>query len=314
MIDTTANVLPQFVDLRPSVNQIEDQGPIGSCVANAAASMLEIEWERLCDKYPGMHDPIDLSRMYLYYWMRNFGVRSGQEGGAPEDMMKALTIKGVCLESTWPYKLPNTDVQPPSYCDVEAKKWLVLEYASLTATNQIGMWAMAAEKFRSNIKHALAQGRPVIISMWITQAFQLSGSCKEWKLTTWDERSSSGNPTLGSHAVVLIGYDDVSQRFLAQNSWGPGWGDGGFFGIPYARFADAVTSAYCSVNDVIGFTSVKDYLPKVFDPERAKIITAYFKGHQMAIRNDLKYFSVPPDEVDTAMQWPAGTASTVFDV
>jgi hypothetical protein len=35
----------------------------------------------------------------------------------------------------------------------------------------------------------------------------------------------------GGHAVLLVGYDE--RGFLAKNSWGTGWGDGGYFRITY---------------------------------------------------------------------------------
>jgi C1A family cysteine protease len=43
---------------------------------------------------------------------------------------------------------------------------------------------------------------------------------------------------LGGHAVMAVGYDDASQRFLVRNSWGSAWGMGGYFTIPYAYLTD----------------------------------------------------------------------------
>jgi C1A family cysteine protease len=37
----------------------------------------------------------------------------------------------------------------------------------------------------------------------------------------------------GGHAVLAVGYDDSTQRFLVRNSWGDQWGDGGYFTMPY---------------------------------------------------------------------------------
>jgi C1A family cysteine protease len=48
---------------------------------------------------------------------------------------------------------------------------------------------------------------------------------------------------LGGHAVVAVGYDDSTQRFLVRNSWGSGWGQEGYFTIPYAYLTDAGLSA-----------------------------------------------------------------------
>jgi C1A family cysteine protease len=40
-------------------------------------------------------------------------------------------------------------------------------------------------------------------------------------------------PMVGSHSVLLVGYDDSLQALLFQNSWGPTWGNGGFGFLPY---------------------------------------------------------------------------------
>ena len=44
---------------------------------------------------------------------------------------------------------------------------------------------------------------------------------------------------LGGHAVLAVGYNDVQQRFMVRNSWGPDWGMAGYFTIPYAYLANA---------------------------------------------------------------------------
>jgi C1A family cysteine protease len=43
---------------------------------------------------------------------------------------------------------------------------------------------------------------------------------------------------LGGHAVLAVGYDDPSQRFIVRNSWGPDWGQAGYFTMPYAYLLD----------------------------------------------------------------------------
>jgi hypothetical protein len=48
-LNTSSYILPSSVDLRPQVNEVEQQGNIGSCLSNAGASMLEIFGERRRD-------------------------------------------------------------------------------------------------------------------------------------------------------------------------------------------------------------------------------------------------------------------------
>jgi C1A family cysteine protease len=34
--------------------------------------------------------------------------------------------------------------------------------------------------------------------------------------------------------MMVVGYNDASQRFIVRNSWGREWGMGGYGSIPYA--------------------------------------------------------------------------------
>ena len=43
-----------------------------------------------------------------------------------------------------------------------------------------------------------------------------------------------GEQLLGGHAVLAVGYDDARRVINFRNSWGTGWGDGGYGTIPYA--------------------------------------------------------------------------------
>src|SRR5262245_2284141 len=45
-VPVTAGGLPRKVDLRPNCSAIEDQGQIGSCVANAACGALEFQQKK----------------------------------------------------------------------------------------------------------------------------------------------------------------------------------------------------------------------------------------------------------------------------
>lgn len=45
---------------------------------------------------------------------------------------------------------------------------------------------------------------------------------------------------VGYHAVLIVGYDDASQSFVAKNSWGSGWGESGYFRIGYSELSTRV--------------------------------------------------------------------------
>ena len=37
----------------------------------------------------------------------------------------------------------------------------------------------------------------------------------------------------GGHAVLAVGFDDKTRRFIVRNSWGTDWGQHGYFTMPY---------------------------------------------------------------------------------
>jgi len=206
--------LPPYVDLMPDVEEVEDQGTTSSCAANAAAAAMEIAYKRAGQSK-------DFSRLFIYWFARQLGGVLGDQGVYAKDICRALQENGVCLESTWDFILENIDVEPSVAAIMEAKEYPVYEYARLPESDIV-----------TNLKKSVASGIPVLTSIKTSVGFGVLG--KDWKQHDWD-------PTLeyiGDHGVVIIGYDDVTQRFLALNSWGPGWGDGGFFGIPYSRIGN----------------------------------------------------------------------------
>ena len=68
--------------------------------------------------------------------------------------------------------------------------------------------------------------------------------------------SATTTSTAGFHEVLVIGYDDSSQCFLAKNSWGEDWGEEGLFRIAYRHFAD----------NVVGFGYSSDTFSGVIPP------------------------------------------------
>jgi C1A family cysteine protease len=62
---------------------------------------------------------------------------------------------------------------------------------------------------------------------------------------------AAGEKVLGGHAVLVVGYDDSTQRFRVRNSWGSGWGQQGYFTMPYAYLLDArLSQDFWAINRV----------------------------------------------------------------
>ena len=103
------------------------------------------------------------------------------------------------------------------------------EVMARAAAWRIGSYHVVSTQRLDDVKGELAQRRPVVIGIRITTGLQHLGP--------GDVYAEPEGSDLGGHAVVVVGYDDARQAFKVMNSWGRGWGDGGFGWISYPVFA-----------------------------------------------------------------------------
>ena len=73
VVSIPTSILPTYVDLIPAINEVENQERTSSCTAQAGASALEIAYSRA-------GSPVDLSRLYLYWYIRDLGGFKGDKG------------------------------------------------------------------------------------------------------------------------------------------------------------------------------------------------------------------------------------------
>jgi C1A family cysteine protease len=211
--------LPRAVDLRPGFAAPYDQGELGSCTANAVAAAFQFarHKERLADFLP--------SRLFIYFNERVIEGTVGQDSGAMlRDGLKCVAKQGVCPERSvpprsgdWPYDPAHFAERPPDSCYRVATDFQVLRYKRVTRS-------------LDQMRACLAGGLPFVFGFAVYEGFE----SPEVARTGVANLPGPKEHALGGHAVVAAGYDDASQRFLVRNSWGSGWGQGGYFTLPYA--------------------------------------------------------------------------------
>ena len=152
--------------------------------------------------------------------------RPGNQGVSIASMCQALKQYGVCYETAWPYDFKKIDTAPTQSADDQAINFKIIDFDFNTISNN------ADTDVLTNIKTMLSRGIPVL--MRIPEHSSLRALSGPWTTHSWNIVTSDANPINSYHAVLIIGYDDASQRLLIENSWGPGFGDGGFFGFPYS--------------------------------------------------------------------------------
>jgi C1A family cysteine protease len=221
--------LPGSVDMREDVYEIENQGSIGSCVANGVASSCELIANRN-DK------PIDLSRLFLYNATKVYENRLGEEGLYTRDAYHVAYKQGMPTEEYYPYDISKDDIAPSSEDYKEAFNNRIDRYENVIQWNSID-----SIKKVHQIKSALHEGMPVGFAMMITASLiNLKGSWKEHDYIGVDP----DNTGLGGHYMLIVGYDDEHCKFLVQNSWGTSWGDGGYCGLPYNMVSEPFFEAW----------------------------------------------------------------------
>lgn len=211
--------LPARVDLRTTkwLPPVYDQGQLGSCTANAIAAAIEYDRRRqaLADFTP--------SRLFIYYGERSIEGTINQDAGAEiRDGVKFAARSGACPETLWPYRESWFATKPTADCYTAALADCVKAYSRIDHTNLRAL------------KTCIAQGDPFVFGFTVYASFEGDEVARTGKL----ELPRAGESVVGGHAVLAVGYDDDDERFIVRNSWGDGWGDGGYFTMPYAYAID----------------------------------------------------------------------------
>jgi C1A family cysteine protease len=204
--------LPSSTDLRAQCPPVYDQGQLGSCTANAIAGAVEFE------QMKQQLTPFMPSRLFIYYNERAMeGTIASDSGAQIRDGIKSVAQQGVCSEDLWPYNIANFAEKPPANCYQVALQNLVKRYQRLSQSLMV-------------MKACLASGYPFVFGFTVYESFESQQVAE----TGQAPMPAPSEQVLGGHAVVAVGYDDGTQRFLCRNSWGTGWGMQGYFTLPYA--------------------------------------------------------------------------------
>jgi C1A family cysteine protease len=214
---TTA--LPRRIDLRPACPPVYHQGRLACCTGNAIAAAIQFDRARkrlLPDFVP--------SRLFIYYNGRSLeGTVRHDRGSRIRDGIKSIARLGVCPEDPhWPYDEGKFARKPPLRAFRAAVEHRALHYRRLSHN-------------LTQLRACLASGYPFIFGFTVHVDFEGKALARTGTM----QLPRHGARPLGGHAVLAVGYDDHRERFLVRNSWGPNWGRGGHFSMPYAMLMQA---------------------------------------------------------------------------
>jgi len=221
--------LPPSADLRAWCPPIEDQGSLGSCTANAGVGVVEYFERRAFGRH------VDAARLFLYKATRDMSHSTGDTGAFLRTTMGALVLFGVPPEEYWPYVIADFDKEPSAFCYAFAQNYQAISYYRLDPSGT------AKDVLLTRIKTNLAAGLPSMFGFTVYSSISQAATSGKIPYPT------AGEKVLGGHAIVAIGYDDAMKikstsagavettgALFIRNSWGTGWGSGGYGWIPYA--------------------------------------------------------------------------------
>lgn len=217
--------LPRVVDLRPDCPPVYDQGLLGSCTAQALASAFD--FNRKKQEQPFMFP----SRLFIYWNERDIeGTVDTDSGAMIRDGVKVLVKLGTPKERTWPYDISRFTEKPPKKAFVEAKKNQALSYQRILRPRYNRLQDMMI---------CLSLGFPFVTGFTVYESFESEKVAK----TGIVPMPSHDEHILGGHAILVVGYNQHTRRFICRNSWGTDWGDKGDCYLPFEYLEDSGLSS-----------------------------------------------------------------------
>ena len=178
------------------------------------------------------------SRLFIYYNERAIeGTVASDSGAQIRDGIKSVAKQGVCPETEWPYDIRSSPTSRRRGAT-----------PTPSSTRSIQLPARPAD---AQPDQGLPGPRvPVRVRLHRLRELREPGGRQDRRRRRC---RASGEQVLGGHAVLAVGYDDAQQRMLVRNSWGDGWGMGGYFTMPYAYFTErSLSSDFWAVLSVSG--------------------------------------------------------------
>jgi len=201
-------------------------------------------------------------RAFVKAFADSLAANKSLKGGALiRRCFEAVETHGICRYSLWPYA--NMQVTqmfggggaaeyPPGAHEDARKHRVLSELYLLRAPNNV-------DEMRGIL--AGANGRrpmPVCVGLAIFDGCVENGRFEFPVAEEKDGRLVSKNAFKGVHEVLLVGYEDNSAekgggRFILRNSWGAGWGDGGYGTVSYAYVECFSHEAGTILQDVVDY-------------------------------------------------------------
>ncbi len=218
--------LPLLVDLKPYCPIPGDQGQQPSCVAWTIANALTLTRAiKANEKSPERKQEMAHSVAYIYNQIKHQG--DCLKGATFSAGLTLLKTKGDCLAKNLAYDQTQCHQLPQRVHHQQAARYRIANYYKLfdkTSTVDAKIDAILS---------AIADHQAVILGLKVPFGLRkrVPRNAGEWKPET-------------HHAMLAVGYNDLTETISLMNSYGPNWGNQGFCEIDYQSLGANVVYAF----------------------------------------------------------------------
>lgn len=251
----------------PETTPVHNQGNVGQCVAFSLVTIKELQ--ELRERGRLEH----YSTNYVYGNRRPTDHQG--EGMVPREALDALRADGVPSEDAFAAALEGIRV-PLSYGQVAfLRDYHSAAWSRLTEggkPQRVATYARATTP--EEIKAALMHLGACLVAIAVHESFFTTGRDGIVPPPAGEVR--------GGHAMTLVGWRQINGKthWVVQNSWGDGWGDGGFCYLP----EDHPLREVWSVTDLVTTREFSDVEPdrwslaRISQVHRAGLMQGYPDG------------------------------------
>ncbi|CAN5485068.1 hypothetical protein BH10PSE17_BH10PSE17_03570 [soil metagenome] len=213
------DVIHKFLPAYTAAGMILNQGNEGACTGFGLACVMNyLRWIK--GGFAKQYESV--SPRMLYTFARRYDEYDGEdyEGSSCRGALRALHNNGVCLESDWPYTSASSSGK--------------YGYATRAARNTLGVYYRIETKAITDMQAAIHQFHAIYVSSYTHDGWDTIASTTKIVKTHADLpviKFSGKASKDGGHAFALVGFNESG--FIIQNSWGKGWGAGGFAVVTY---------------------------------------------------------------------------------